>query len=841
MSFCTKFMRAPQRMQRGALLTCTVFLLNTTFIPPALAADPSATLRYRMAIEDARNNKLDAAKETLQTLLAAEPSNRAYRLDLIAVNSWKGDAAEAVRLAKELDPIDAQIPVYVLKAWAAAERNVRNLDRAEEIYRLVLKRDSSQKGVWISLASIDLDRNQPDQAIEKLQKLNPNTLSLADQQSRLEVLTIAFIAKQDYVRALDTSEALLKIAPNNRVALNARFASSMQLGAPRLALTRTLEIPSKDVIAARRDAIARDIRWGETEIANSDANSPSRWQTTDLAIDRALSHIDQLKSAENQDADAVLRQKYDLMVAYVNRRRLDDAISLYESVAKESPTTPAWVKLKIAPAYLTKRQPKVAVDLYQQGLATNGWGFGDRVGYVYALLESERNDEAITEADKLVVETPEWLNNQSPTTRKENEDYTQALLLAARVRAYSGQLQEAESRLKDLSHRAPGNDDIAAVRAMVEQLRGKPRIAGTRLNRLNTQSPTYASVAPLAFDATLDMQAYRVAEENLSESQRVLPEEFDTRRIEKNWQNYQKRESRSRLSVGKTEGGSEGFAGDNTTGDFTSLNFDTRLYSAPIAYNWRVFSHAAWDQSSNDSVNFLRRQLGIGADYRSLNWDAEAEVFGVNGSSSIGGFRASGSYHPDDFNTYSLAYSKNDNETTPIRGFADGVRSDFVRGTYAYRWNESRLAGLSLGLGHFSDGNDRSTADAWYQQRTLTKPHYTIDLRADVGLLHNNPSSNTAVNYYNPDRQTNVSASMINRWLQWREYERQVTHELTLTAGQSWQKSFGSDPWGKIDYQFLYQINPAIEWGAGLTVARIPYDGVLETDYSARTILNWKF
>jgi hypothetical protein len=82
---------------------------------------------------------------------------------------------------------------------------------------------------------------------------------------------------------------------------------------------------------------------------------------------------------------------------------------------------------------------------------------------------------------------------------------------------------------------------------------------------------------------------------------------------------------------------------------------------------------------------------------------------------------------------------------------------------------------------------------------------------------------------------------MINRWIQWREYERQTTHELRLTAGHSWQSSFGGDPFGSLDYLFLYQLYPTVEWGLGLNVARVPYDGVSETDYSARTLLNWKF
>ncbi|MDR3430180.1 poly-beta-1,6 N-acetyl-D-glucosamine export porin PgaA [Silvimonas sp.] len=821
------------RTARRSVLPLSLVLL--TAAPLALAASSaSEDLRYREAIENARNSKLDDAAQSLQDLLAAHPTELRYRHDLVAVYAWQGSYAQAVALARGLS-LDTT-PLYVLQAWADAEKNTQNLDQAQAIYQAIDRREPVRLAIQISLAQLDILRDKAPQALARLQAVDADKLNPADRIALQEMLIRTWLALQDYPEAIKQSDELLAIAPANRTALEAKFVSNLRMDAPRLALATSLTLTPADRAAAKTAAISREIRWGRAEADNSRASSPTRWVTTDAAINSAQQHIDELSRNEPAGSDALLRQQYDLLVVLVDRRRNREAVDLYRMLQLQGAAIPAWLKIPAASAYLALRQPDMAIKLYEQAFAAKVGDFDAHVNYVYALLEAEHAEAAIAAADQLVADTPEWRNNAYPALRVENQNYPAAQLLAAQVRAFTEQLADAQRRVDDLHRRAPGNEDIAAAQADIDRLRGWPRRALTQLNRLHTLSPDYIWVIPPTFDAHMDTADFAAAATDLARAQLEMPDDSVTQRMERNWQDHLRPQTVTTLAFGRSGGGKEGLAGN---GDVHDLMFDSRVYSSPFADNWRAYARAGWQQSTSNVENLLRRVGGAGLEYRSPDWSGETELDGANGSSGTAGGHVAVSYHPSDFWTVDLGYA-HDGDDTPLRAFADGVHTDFTNTALRYRWSESREVGLVLSHGHFSDDNTRLGWGVYGVQRAVTQPYYQMDVRLDVGGMHNDLPA-TAANYFNPSSQQAGVVSVINHWVQWRQYERQLSHRLTLSAGENWQRSYGAATVGGAAYELEYQLNALLDWRIGTGINRAYYDGNGETDYSVHATLDWKF
>lgn len=828
------------RTARRSMLEFSLALLTLSTGAYAAQSPVSAEeeARYKQAVEDARNSHLDSAASTLQALHAAHPAELRFRNDLIAVSVWAGRDADAVAAADGLDPDTA--PLYVLAAWADAEKHLAHLDAAQTLYEVLGRRDPARFDVQISLTQLDLQRNKPEKALARLKVVDEDILEPKDKIALSEMFIHVYSVLTNYAQVLYWCDHLQTLDPANRTAAESRFVATLRMSAPHLALSTTLTLKPADLAAAKTAAVQREIRWGKAEADNSRADSPTRWTLTDKAIANGQAHVTALRGPEAAGDDALFAQQYDLVEALVNRRRMQDAVKLYQSLETQHAPIPPWVKVPAASAFLAVRQPLVAIRLLDEAFAAKAGDFDAHVTYVYAQLEAEHPQAAIAAADQLVADTPEWRNNAYPALRLENQDYPAAQLLAAQVRAYSEQLADAQRRVDDLHHRAPGNEDISAAQASIDRLRGWPRRAITLLTRLQTASPDYVWALPPTFDAHMDAQDYQSAAADLARARQALPDDDATTRMAQAWQDHMRPEMISTLRMGRSGGGKEGLSNNGSdNSDVTDITFDTRFYSQPIDWNWRAYAHVGWQQSRDSVENLLQREAGAGMEYRAPTWSGEAQVDGANGSAGDVGGHVALSYHPTDFWNLDFGYAHNGDDT-PLRAFNDGVHTDFYSVGFRYRWNESAEAGISAANGRFSDDNNRVNWGVYGQRRIISQPYYQMDARLDVGGTHNSLSADNA-SYFNPSSQVAASASMINRWVEWRQYERQVSHTLTLSVGDNWQQSYGSAVIAAADYELDYQIDALHDWRVGASVGRAVYDGNPETDYAVRTTLDWKF
>lgn len=820
-------------MTHRLFITGAVLMLLGCPAAGVLAAGVPQGRQYQQALAAARNNDLATAAVLLQQLLNTSPADQRYRYDLIAVESWRGQPAHAAELATGLDP--KTLPLYVLRAWARAEEDLQHYEQAAELYRQVEQRNTPDAAAEIALARLDLAQGHTSQAANRLGALDPAKLAADELRAWQESMIRTRLAQQRYIEVLELSNALLKSDPHNPLALDAQFTATLHQGMPFRAAAQTQGRKDKRH-AADAAAIAREIHWGRSEVANSSPAAPERWSTTERAIQDAERRIAALQAQPDPAASVQLRQQqYDLLVALVDRRRMAEAVKLYQTLATQDPELPDWVKVKVASAYLALHQPAKAIPLFEQGLASAREDFDTQADYVHALLEAEHPTEAQAAADRLADTTPEWRNNAWPPLRSENADYPRAQQLAAEVRAYTEQLSEAQRRLENLTYRAPGNEDLATALAETRRLRGWPRQAAASVHRLLQNNPRYAWATTTLFNAQLDMQDYPAAEQSLAKAQRELPEETATRQSEQAWQNHRKAELVSSLSVGRSGGGTAGLPGSSDR--LREIEFDNRLYSAPFAYHWRAFALESWEQARSGAVDLLRRSAGAGLDYRAPSWDHQLALYSLDRRS---GAALESRYHPDDFWNFSLALSHND-RNLPLLASTTGVRSDSAGASLSYRWSEAADAGLSYTHSRFSDANLRDSAAAWWRQQLVGQARYQLDLRLDLANERNKAPADADIAYFNPSRLNSGSVSLINRWTQWRSYERQLSHQFTVTAGQSHQAGFGSAATGALDYELSYRSGPSFEWRFGLAYTRAPYDGVKENSVSARTSLDWRF
>jgi biofilm PGA synthesis protein PgaA len=141
------------------------------------------------------------------------------------------------------------------------------------------------------------------------------------------------------------------------------------------------------------------------------------------------------------------------------------------------------------------------------------------------------------------------------------------------------------------------------------------------------------------------------------------------------------------------------------------------------------------------------------------------------------------------------------------------------------RPSESREFGVVLSHETFSDGNSRGEALGFWRERWITGPVYKLDTRVDLDTSHN-----TAVdtNYFNPKSDFTGTVTLQNNWLQYRRYDRALSHELDVGLGDYLQQGEGSGAVVLLRYQLTFDVTDRLTLKAGAGRTWRPYDGERE-------------
>jgi biofilm PGA synthesis protein PgaA len=641
---------------------------------------------------------------------------------------------------------------------------------------------------------------------------------------------LANSARRDPYATLAANQSILSRDPRNRAALRGKIFALAALGTPQLALELAERNPGV-VTDAERDSLAADrtahrIRWGQ--IAADTGRGPARFDGIDRALAdseaagaRALDPAAGLTAAERQLA-------LDRIGALQVRYRMREAVALHAALAARPPPLPAYAQASAAGAWLYLEQPEKARDLYRAALAGDPDNLEWRIGLFYALAESEAHGEALDEIERAVALTPQSIDQWSRQTVRENPAYARVLAARAMAPLYANRPGEAWERLRDLAGQAPYNMEIRTDLASAMRARGWPRAAEEELRWILAADPDNSGALGERAGALLEMREYREAAAALALAQSVSAEDGRVVRAARFARVHGLRELVVDGTVGRSSGDGPAGARDHAV--------EARLYSSPLAENYRAFAHLFTAQARYAAGAAERSRGGIGLEYRSPLLVASGELSHA-GSGLGAGASVALAFTPGDHWTLHGEADSSANET-PLQATLAGVDARRVAGGVRWRAHESRRAALSHARMDFSDGNRRDTTQASWTERVVAGPVYRLEL---TGALYASANSLAGAPYFNPSRDFSPTVEFANEWLQWRRYASAFRHRLVLALGSYWQQGFGSGALAGARYEQEWQADERLTLRYGIGRSLHPYDGVRTTHDYAYFSLNWRF
>jgi biofilm PGA synthesis protein PgaA len=353
---------------------------------------------------------------------------------------------------------------YLLEAVGLAYRHLKLPGEALTIYRRGLAQSPQNEdlaaGEIRSLADLGftLDAIQAAQA------------NLTRWGERLEVLLAAGYAatvQGKPVEALRYLDRALLVDPASREAVHDRLLAIALMGAPQVSLALDDASPGALSDDERRklegDAVAALVRWGVFE--------PTSEAERFAATDRALAVLDGLIlrwSAQGSEAhQAILRARFDRMVALRDRVRMAEVIAEYEDLVKLAVPIPGYALVAAADASLYLRKPEQARDLYLRGLAVDPRNPETRLALFYAYVDLDDLYAAYRQIDAALADQAVWLRMKGLNDPLENPDHAAAELAAAEARLYADDLAEAHRRIARLTEAAPNNTRYLSALANV--------------------------------------------------------------------------------------------------------------------------------------------------------------------------------------------------------------------------------------------------------------------------------------------------------------------------------------------------------------------------------------
>jgi len=776
-------------------------------------------------VEWARAGDFDRAIDRLRELRIAYPRDVPIAADLAVILQWAGRDREMLEVFETIGPDAA--PDYALFAAARSARALGELDRADAYLVRGAERFPEERRWAILRALIYVDGGRFEDARQVL------TASIGPDPPDLEgLLAWAYVSAQarEVPAALRYYTEVLKRQPENREALTGRIMALEALGAPFRAEELAREPPGllgdaeRERVAETKSALL--LRWGRLPSVD-----PARRYD---AIDRSIADLERrVGELEAESATTALqRARFDLLVAYRERSRMRDVVTLYERLRRDGVAVPPYARLSAASAYLYLENPETARDLYKSVVDENSQDsevrFEAHLGLFYSWVELEDYDRAYEVVDALDREQPLFKRYLDTGATIENETKATTAVTAALARYYGGQLAEAWDRLSPLAAAAPAASWIQADLASVARARGWPRRSLELVEPWIRAEPNNADLKLGRAESLLALRRYPEAGLAVEELSRLYPENKRVQYLKTDWDVHEMAEWVTRV---------EPSYGAQPTEPGAGLVVDTRLWSPPIMGYWRASIGYRYATAQLEEGRETFHRAAGGLEFRGPALRAFAELT-YNESTEDGfGGRAEIDWTPTDHLTLS-AVGEIFSQETPLRALKNGVTANAVELGGAYRFHESRGVGLAWRLMDFSDGNVRNEFFPRFTQRVLDLPLFTLTAGLELYVATN---SKTDVAYFSPERIFTPTVALTAEHVAWRRYRWSFVHALTGTVGGTFQAGFAGAPIGNMAYEHRWQFGPRVDLSYGVLLGSRVFDGDRELQFVAFTQLGVRF
>ncbi len=267
------------------------------------------------------------------------------------------------------------------------------------------------------------------------------------------------------------------------------------------------------------------------------------------------------------------------------------------------------------------------------------------------------------------------------------------------------------------------------------------------------------------------------------------------------------------------------------------LRLESTLFSSPFLTHYRAFAGWSWSRADFPEGEGIYRRYGIGLEYRGRDLEGTLEISANQADGDDLGLALAGRRHLGDH--WSIPFAAElFSRDTPLRALRNGIDADALRLGVDYLRNESGQWGISGQWMDFSDDNRRIQLSGYVRERLLSRPHYKLDARLDLGNGFNSESDGP---YFSPERDFSAELTLDNRWLLYRRYDFSFGHRLALSGGGYWQRDFGGHPVASLLYEHNWQAHDRLALDYGAVWRRRVYDGVGETGLEYFLRLGWRF
>ncbi|MDY0184638.1 MAG: poly-beta-1,6 N-acetyl-D-glucosamine export porin PgaA [Desulfuromonadaceae bacterium] len=774
---------------------------------------------HRHAIELARQGELDGALERLAVLYAAYPEDRNLFYDYLAVLGWAERDTEAAVLTRQLPLTEA--PAYVLEAAGKSLRNTQHFDEALTLYSEARVRFPEWPSFGVGQAYSLADVGCPEQALELIEALRHD---FPTDKTIPEAGIYAAQRQNDPVALLTWSQRLLDLAPEHDDAKNACIHALDSLGASHLAEDMAKAWIEREIPTVFANRAAHQVRWGALE-------PPSKSERF-AATDRALTFIDEniaILNPENPaDAELIKQARFDRLVALRDRVRMQEAMEEYQELVADRVAMPPYALQAAADAFLYLRQPENARDLYLRVIDAQHGNFFAQIGLFYAYIELEDFDQAVPLIDRLESQEPIWEYKDGSRLPSPNRRRLDAEVTAALARFFGDDLKEAQKRFESMRNLAPRNPDLVRQAGDVQSARGWPRRARESYLQVQRIEPQHLGAQMSLADNHFQLNEFDQAEPLIADLYDRFPENRQIQRILRGWETHNMRE----LRVGTAYA-------DNTGSEPASkeLKLESTLFSAPFLTHYRAFLGWSWSRADFPEGQGIYRRYGAGVEYRDRDLEGTFEISANQASGDDLGLALSGRWHLDDH--WSVAFTAElFSRDTPLRALRNGIDANAVSLGIDYLRDESGQWGISGQWMDFSDDNRRIQLSGYRSERLISRPHYKLDARLDLGSGSNSQSDGP---YFSPKRDFSAELTFDNRWRLYRRYSFSFAHRVALSGGGYWQRDFGGYPVASLLYEHNWQFHDRLALDYGAVRRRRVYDGDGETGLEYFLRLGWRF
>ncbi len=618
----------------------------------------------------------------------------------------------------------------------------------------------------------------------------------------------AFLYEQgrDYLSAFKTYEEILSMRPQNIQAQKLRLYNLAELGATSLAEQEMLDRGIKD-------EELQDFLEGHKAI------DYLRW--------------DQLKNArfllekKLKENPQNLRALFDFLIVLHDLQQMKEVLVQYEKIKSLTKEIPPWVLEAVADAHLYLEDPQKALEIYEQVIAQEK-RFNSLMGRFYALQDLR----AWAKAEEALQEVEKFLKNQKPDKwpkvarvgedgwflpygerLKENLEYYENCFGYLETRGwflvYQDKLKEAERFFGSYLNKAGLSLEFRNGLAHTYLYRGRPRQALEEFKIIENINPEFQK-ALNGMALTLNALNYKREARDLVKK---LAEQYPTNKhIQNTLQTFQV-EDMWNIYV---EGG------------FIQENPGAREYWAkvlltePIVPVFKLFQEILWQEAAEADTNFTWNRAALGAEwivFPELIW-RQAVTFDYQKMRDWG-YATTINFWPVDPLRFTAGFDSF-STTIPGRARAAGIEGKNAHLNMHYLESDLRYYGTTIGIDWFSDDNQRTYGQLYYDQNIFNHPDFKIRLG---GEIYYGGYRKSEVPYFSPAEEFSFLLTTGFHWLPYFFYEKEVRSSLYGRIGMYKQREYSFYPIGGLTYEMRIKLSKTFFLQGSISWDQKVYDG----------------